>query len=235
MSETTTPNVVAEGVWQVETQINVGGGLSLPLRMTVLRSGDGLALVSPIAIDDEVAAGLAELGEVHMLLAPNLMHHTHLAAAAERYPKARLLGPAGLVKKRPDLKFDGELETSQLSEDIDAVLVAGAPKLSEVVFLHRSSRTLVVTDLVFNIAEASGMSWFFLAMVSRALGRVEQSRLLRWLTKDRAAAGRSVETILALPFDCVVPAHGDVIRTDAQAQLRAGLWWMRGEARRPSV
>jgi len=140
-----------------------------------------------------------------------------------------------LAKKCPELTFDGVLETGSLSDEIDAVQVEGAPKLSETVFLHRPSRTLVVTDLVFNIPEAKGMSWFLLTTVSRALGKVEQSRLLRWLTSDRAAAGESVKSILALPFDRVVPAHGEVIENDASAQLRAGLWWMRGESRRTTT
>ena len=180
---------IAEGVFGVQTKVKLGAGAWLPLRMTVLVDHGELTLVSPIAIDDELATKLAELGPVRTLLAPNLLHHNHVAAAKERYPDAQVLAAPGLAEKRADIEFDGTLATGPLSDELEAILIEGAPKLSEVVFLHRPSRTLVVTDLVFNIEDASGMSWLVLSVVSRALGRVEQSRLCHWLTKDRAAAG----------------------------------------------
>lgn len=226
---------IADGVFGVNTEFKLGAGVKLPLRMTVLRDGDGLALVAPIPIDDALAQELSAHGPVRHLLAPNLLHHAYVAAAQERYPEARALAAPGLADKRKDLSFDGELGTGELSEDIRTLHVQGADKLSEVVFLHRPSRTLVVTDLVFNIRDATGMSKFVLAMMSRALGRVEQSRLCRWLTTDRDATARSVEDLLALDFDRVVMAHGEVIERDAKAELTAGLWWMRGESRRPAV
>ena len=36
---------------------------------------------------------------------------------------------------------------------IDQILIEGAPKLSEVVFFHRASRSLLVSDLFFNVTE----------------------------------------------------------------------------------
>ena len=226
---------IADGVFGVDTEFKLGAGVKLPLRMTVLRDGDGLALVAPVPIDDDLASELAALGPVRTLLAPNLLHHAYIAAAQERYPEAQTLAAPGLTQKREDLSFDGELGSGQLSADIQTIHVQGADKLSEVVFLHRPSRTLVVTDLVFNIRSASGMSKLVLSMMSRALGRVEQSRLCRWLTTDRDAAGRSVEDVLALDFDRVVMAHGEVIERAAKAELTAGLWWWRGESKRPAV
>lgn len=230
-----TPRKIVDGVWEVRTRVKLGGGVSLPLRMTVLQDGDGLALISPVPINDALADSIAKLGKVHTLIAPNLLHHQHCSAAVERYPEAKLMGPPGLARKRPDLQFHGEIATGSLSNDIDAVLVDGAIKLSEAVFLHKQSMTLVVTDLVFNMPSASGLSWLLLAALSRALGKVEQSRLLRYLTDDRNATRQSIDRILDFPFERVVPAHGDVVSINARAQLKAGLWWMRGETRRPAI
>ncbi len=65
--------------------------------------------------------------------------------------------------------------------------------------------------------------------VSRAYGRVAQSRLIRTLTKDRAAAAQSVREILAWPIERLVVAHGSVVEEDALYELSAGLKWMKGE------
>lgn len=226
---------IADGVWGADTTIGIGLGAHLPLRMTVLRDDDGLLLVSPIAIDDVLAGAIAELGEVRTIVGPNLMHHKHLAAAKDRYPDARLLGAPGLADKRGDLEFDDVADSGPWSHALEARRIEGADKLSEVVLWHRPSRTLVVTDAVFNIPDASGATWLILKYLSGALGRVEQSRLIRTLTKDREATARSVEDVLAWPFDRVVMAHGNVVQTDAEAtavqKLRTGLWWWRGARR----
>lgn len=226
---------IAAGVWGAHTEVSIGLGAKLPLRMTVLADDNGLVLVSPIAIDDALADELAAVGAVHTIAAPNLLHHAHVASAAARYPTARVLGAPGLAAKRPKLPLQGELGNGALSAQIEMVHVQGADKLSEVVLFHRPSATLVVTDLVFNIHGAKGLSALMLSTLSRALGRVEQSRLCRWLTTDRSEAGRSVEALLALPFERLVMAHGDVVERDAVAQLSAGTWWMQGKTKRPDV
>lgn len=223
---------IADGVWGAETVESIGMGACLPLRMTILQDDDGLILIAPIAIDDELAAEIGAKGGVHTLIGPNLLHHRYVNAAKSRYPEARSLGAPGLAEKKPEIAFDGVLADGSISPSVEAMLVEGAKKLSEVVFLHKPSRTLVVTDLVFNIPDASGMSWFILKAFSGALGRCEQSRLCRTLTNDRAATAQSIDKLLAWSFDRVVPAHGEVVESDAPRTLEAGLWWMRGEARR---
>ena len=226
---------IADGVWGVETVVGVGLGVHLPLRMTVLRVDGGLWLVSPIAIDDALADELSALGEVHALVAPNLLHHAHVEAAKRRYPEARLLGAPGLAAKRPALPWDGAVDTGSLAGDLQGRRIEGADKLSEVVLWHVPSATLVVTDAVFNIPEARGMSWLVLEYLSKALGHVEQSRLLRRLTGDRAATAKSVAAIMEWPMQRVVMAHGDVVTEQAAAELSAGLWWWQGIERRPPV
>jgi hypothetical protein len=224
---------IAPGVLGAETSFRVAAGIRLPLRMTVLCTAGGIALVAPIPIDDALAAELAGVGPVQLLIAPNLLHHASLEAASERYPGARVLAAPGLAGKRPELRIDATLTSSDVTPEIQALHLQGVDALSEVVLPHRPSRTLVVTDLVFNVHEATGLSRLVLSLASRAFGRVEQSRLLRRLTTDRTLAAQSIEELLALPFDRVVVAHGQVIEGDARAQLSTGLWWMRGRTRRP--
>lgn len=226
---------IAPGVFGAQTKVSIGMGTHLPLRMTVLRTADGVALVAPIAIDDALAAAIAEVGEVRWILAPNLLHYASVAGAAKRYAQAEVLVAPGLGDKCGELAQYEVLRTGHVTPEIESVLLEGLDKLREVVFFHTPSKTLVVTDLVFNIREARGMSKFVLSLVSRALGKVEQSRLLRWLTTDRSAAAKSIEGVLDLPFERVVMAHGDVIEANAKAELTAGLWWMRGERARPTV
>lgn len=206
------------------------GGFRFPARMTVLPlAGDGLALLSPIPIDDALAARLSELGQVRYLIAPNLLHHLYLPAASARYPQATVLAPAALRRKRPELRIDRELEAGlppELSEALDVVRVDGAPSVDEHVFFHRATRSLVVTDLVFNMRRPEGWLAHTMLFCVGCHGRLAQSRAWRLFIKDRRAASASVERILALPAETLIMAHGDVEPHDAQRALASALRWL---------
>ena len=203
------------------------GGFRFPARMTALPlGGGGLALVSPIPMDDALMARIAALGEVRYLVAPNLFHHLYLGAAAERYPGARVLVPGALRKKRPDLRIDGGLEEplpEDLARAVEVVPVTGAPVVEEHVFFHREARALVVADLVFNVTAPRGLAAHVLLRAAGCHGKLAQSRSWRFFVKDRARAVESVARILALPFDSVVPAHGDIVTENARPALAGAL------------
>lgn len=222
---------IADGLWGLEHDLFMPGGIHFRTRMTVARlASGGLALISPVPIEDAQAAALAELGEVQLLIAPNLFHHLFFAAAAERYPDAeRLLAP-GLPDKVDGLPPSNTLDPASLpaalAADFDALLIQGVPKLNEVVFLHRPSGSLIVTDLIFNIHEWKTWITGVVLWVMRAQRRVAQSRMLRMLTKDRAAAAASAQQVLSWRFSRVVPAHGIIIEEDAHEALAGALAWM---------
>lgn len=225
---------ITDGIFGVETTFAVVPGVHLPLRMTVLVGDDGVTLVCPITIDDALAAEIAEQGTVTQILATNRFHHAFLGAAAERYPAAIVLGAPGLAEKKPKVSFHGVLEAGRVSETLTGFFIDGAKEMSEVVLLHEPTKTLIVTDLVFNVRGVKGWSKFVLNLVSRALNMVEQSRLVRRFTDDRAKAGASVEHLLTQDFDRLITAHGEVVQTDAKNELRRATWWMRGESKRPA-
>lgn len=210
------------------------GRFHLPTRMTVLPlARGGIALVSPIPIDDSLAARLATLGEVRFLIAPNVLHHLYLGAAIQRYPDASVLAPPGLHKKRPDLRLDRSLLEPlppALAESVEVQRIEGAQAVDEFVFFHRATRSLVVTDLVFNVVRPEG---WVTGLVLRLVGcyrRLGQSRAWRVFIKDRAAAADSLSRMLAWPFETLIMAHGDIVHSDAEhdprAMLTAAVRWV---------
>jgi hypothetical protein len=202
--------------------------------MTVLPLVDGgLALVSPIPIDDVLAATLDSLGEVRFLIAPNLLHHLYLDAAIRRYPRATVLAPPGLAHKRPDLRIDRTLREPlppALAESVDVQRIEGALAVDEFVFFHRATQSLVVTDLVFHVLSPEG---WLTGLVLRLVGchrRFGQSRAWRLFVKDRAAAADSLSRVLAWPFETLIMAHGDIVHSDsardARTMLAAAVRWV---------
>ena len=220
---------INEHIYGLGGDLYMPGGVHFPVRMTIVRMPDNrLWLHSPVAIDDAMAAEINKLGEVAWLVAPNLLHHLYFKKAAARWPSAKTYCSPGLESKRKDIVFDHVLNElpAEWGDAFDMLRVDGVPKINECVFLHKQSQTLVVTDLVFNIAEPRGwQSWLLLTMAG-VKGRYGQSRVWRLFTKDRKAAGRTILQMLNWNFESVVMAHGAVVRSNAKQRTREGLHWM---------
>lgn len=224
---------IATRLWGAEHDLFLPGGVHFRGRMTVAQLTDGsLVLHSPIPINDALARMLADLGPVKHIIAPNAFHHVHLTQVLARYPKAALYGPRALAVKRKDLSFtDLTSRTSaDWSEELVPLLQAGAPKFDEVVFLHATTRTLVVTDYFFNIQECRGWLTSWVLRTSGTYKKFAQSRVYRWIVKDKAQARESAEQMLAWPFERIVPAHGEVVTEHAHERAERALAWLMGPA-----
>src|SRR5262249_57228930 len=118
-----------------------------------LASG-GLWIHSPGPLQPELTAQLTALGPVQVLVAPNAMHHLYLSQNVQAFPQATVYVSPALPAKIKD-SFIYQLLSDEppplWRDDFIQHLVGGMPKLQEVAFLHCASRTLILTDLAFNI------------------------------------------------------------------------------------
>ncbi|MFL5346789.1 MAG: hypothetical protein ACJ8AT_18565 [Hyalangium sp.] len=206
------------------------GGLELGGRMTVIRLPDGgLWIHSPVRFEPAARAAVEALGPVRFLVAPNLMHHLHLKDWAVAYPEARVVALAELRRKQPELRIDVELTDTPdagYAEVISQQRLRGIPKVEEFAFLHRPSKTLLLTDVAFHIRESP--SWLTRAYLrlSGTYGKLAPTLLLKSLVKDRAALRTSLESVLSWDFERVVVCHGVVLEHGGREALREGFAWL---------
>ena len=218
-----------EDLWVVEAPLAIAGLLHIGTRMTVIRLGDDLFLHSPVALDDALRTELARHGRVRWVIAPNKVHHFFVGEYAEAFPEARLYAAPGLPEKRTDVTFHALLSDTAPPDwagRIDQILFRGAGILNEVVFCHRASRTLLLTDLAFNIRHADTLPTrlFFRAM--GVYGRFGPSRMVRATIRDKAAARESLDAILAWDFARVTVTHGVVLQGSGRRVLREAYAWL---------
>lgn len=219
---------ITTDVWSALHLMSFPGGVRMPARMTVVRlPSSGVLLHSVVPIDDAMAAEIAAIGPVMQVVAPNLLHHLHIAPCLKRYPQAKLYAPEGLARKRPDLAVHAVLEDEAppaWREVMDQIRIRGAPRLNEVVFCHRRSGTLIATDLVFNVQDPQGWATGMVLKIMGTYGKFAQSRLFQWrYAKDAEAVRASLAAILKWDFDRVLMAHGDPVEVHARDRLRAAL------------
>jgi hypothetical protein len=214
---------LAPGLHVVDLPFSIGG-MSLGTRTTVVELEPRKLLVhNPGPMDDADYEAIRAHGEVAAIVAPNAMHHLFAPKAKEAFPKAKLFGGAFLASKVPSLGVEVTLEGSPWEGVFDAVFADGAPKLSETVFIHSPSKTLVVTDVAFNVRGPKGL-WTKLCMkLTDGWERFGPTRLLASTVKDKAAFRASIDAVLERDFDRVIVSHGDVLDTGGKAALRAGV------------
>jgi len=215
---------LAPNLWVAQRPLKLAVG-DIGTRMTVIRLGDGsLFLHSPVRLDAATRQAVDALGPVGSVVAPSKVHHFFAGDYRAAYPLARLYGPPGLAEKRRDLRLDEVLsDASPLAwrNEIDQHLFRGAPYLNEVVFFHRATRTVLLTDLAFNVAanRTAGAQLFYWAV--GAAGCFGPHRFVRFLIRDHRAARTSVQHILRWDFDRVIVTHGEVLEAAGHDRFAA--------------
>jgi len=218
-------NQLGDNLWELERPLKAPG-LRINHRMTVVRLGDGSLWVhSPVECEDSIRRALGQVGVVCHLIAPSCYHDLYWPAWFEHYPEAQFHCAPGLTDEHAELPFNNVLSPDKPTPweaELPKIFVEGMPRLNEFVFVHRASRTLIVADLVFNIAATAqnSVAKLFLRL-NGIYDRIGFSRIFRSLIKDRPAFSSSLDKILAQDFDRLIPGHGNIVHTVARSALRA--------------
>jgi hypothetical protein len=221
---------IAPDLWVVETPLRFRG-IEVGRRMTVVRLASGALLIhSPAPLSPELGEALAQLGDVRFVVPASSMHgHLFMEQYRAAYPDVELFSAPGLDRKRKDLAFDGTLGDAadpRWSEDLDQAFVRGHRFVTEIVFLHRPSRTLIVGDLCFTIGESAPVAMRALARAARRYRRISPTPMFRFGLRDKPAARRSLDRILGWDFDRIVVGHGELLETGGRDALRSAYAWL---------
>ena len=222
-------------IWTVSGDaLRMYGVLPFTTRMTVvlLESG-GLWLHSPVQPTLERRRAVDRLGPVEHLVAPNKIHSLGIEPWKALYPSARVWASPGFNRRHPDIAVDAALTNdaeAPWSGEIDRCVIDGHAVLDEVAFLHRPSRTLIVTDFIQK-HDAAGETWIWRGVKRMAgiLGRDGGVPLdIRFSVRDKATMRRSIDTILGWDFDHLIIAHGHCLHGGAKEDVSRAVNWLTG-------
>jgi hypothetical protein len=224
---------LAPDLWTVDGTI-VAGGLTMPIRMTVVRlASGGLLLHSPTRMTAGLADSIAALGPVEHLVAPTVAHWVHLADWQRAFPKATTWAVPGL-RDRPQVRRSstvinqdlGEAAPPEWQDELTQTLVRGGGGFVEVAFFHRASRTLVLCDLIENLEPHKLPPATRLAMAALSGTRGTTALHVRAaVLPGGEEAKRALRGLVALEPERVIMAHGRIFEDDAARRLRQGLAW----------
>lgn len=208
-------------------------GFRYPTRMVVIRlGGDGILVISPVALTPDLKAAVEALGEVRHVVGPNSLHDLFLSEWRTVYPSARFHAAPGLRGQLPDLAFDADLTDippADWAGALEQVIVRGNRITQEVVFLHRASGTAIFTDLIQQFPRGWFKGWRALVARLDLMTEAEPAvpRKFRAAFSDRPAARASLRRILEWPTTKVLMAHGAPVERDGQAFLAQAFRWLK--------
>jgi hypothetical protein len=210
---------VTDSLWVAQIPLRTYG-LEIGTRMTVCRlcSGD-LWVHSPINPERELQQQLDLLGRVRFIIAPNRQHHFFIRDFIAAYPDALLFGSTDLPQKFPNLPFDGVLGEQPepgWSDDLDQVPIRGNIFHDEVVFFHRHSRTLIVTDLCISGHPEQPPFTRFVLWLGGVYQKPGPLLDVKLAYLDKRAARASLEKVMTWDFERMILAHGHLVNSGAK-------------------
>lgn len=210
--------------------------LPFQTRMTVVKLNDGkLWIHSPIAPNEGLFTELDALGKVAYLISPNKIHYAYIADWRKRYPHAQAWSSPGVEEraKSQNVKVEFDAPLTDMAPDLwsDEIEHKGSSVIEEVVFFHKSTKTLILTDLIENfepenIASPICRRFYRLARVTAPDGQTPIDYRMTFIGRQREAKV-SFARMLNWKPDKIVLAHGLCFFKNGTDELRRAFRWIR--------
>ena len=220
----------AEDIWLVDGPSVRAIFVSLPTRMIVVKLGDGsLWINSPVVVPRETLDEIVAIGPVRYLVAPTTFHIWRLEQWHTLFPEAQLWGPPKVSRGFAHFAFAGLLHDTPppaWAEDLEHLVFKGNYFIKEAAFLHKKSRTLMVTDFIQNYRAKDGD---LVGNIAKRAGGVLNGgvpRDIRWSFTNKKLARASLKRLLSWDFDRVIVAHGVCVDRDAKAFVEDAFRWL---------
>jgi hypothetical protein len=206
--------------------------------MTVIRLAKGdLFLHSPIPFNKALKTQLDSIGRIRHLVSPNKLHYEGMRDWKAHCPDSINWASPGVRERAREQKiavsFDrdlGESPPAEWAPEIDQCVVHGSRMLTEIVFFHRASKTVMLADLIENF-EPNKVNGLLFRTLLRFSGSAHPDgkapidlRATFWGQKARAA--EDLKRILAWHPDKVILSHGKWYEENGEAELRRAFRWL---------
>jgi hypothetical protein len=215
--------LIAPNLWIKSYPLSLLGGHQGRV-CTIVRLSSGRLIIhstAPFALAD--VAEIHALGISGWLVDSMLRHDTFSEEGRAIFPDIPYLVPPGFPKMA-DLRAQPILPAPpEWTGEVEVLRIDGMPQVEEHVFLHKPSRTLIVADLVFNFAPATGWTSFMRRTLMGVKEHPDAARVYPLQVKDRAAYNRSIEKLFTWDFDHLITGHNEPIMGNAKPLLRAAL------------
>ncbi len=219
---------IEDTLWTVQHSFTTLG-IPITSRMTLAKVNQSeWAAISVVPLTPDQIAEINRAGKVSYIIAPNNFHHLFVNDAKAYWPNAAIYIPPTLSKKRPDLAAAQRLGANELpwSKALKHVAIAGSSAIEEFAFFHVPSKSLILTDLCFNMKHPQGFRQTLFTLLTGTKGELKTSRMIKLLFKNKTALKNSLQQVLEWPFERLIVAHGEIVEESTKTKLQQSFAWL---------
>jgi hypothetical protein len=193
--------------------------MKLPVRSVIVKLSNANILISPGSRLTE--KDYKEMGNITDVIAPNLFHCGGIAKAKQFLPEAKTWGVVGVKKLKPEIKWSEILEPQKwpYNKELEMIAIQGISKINEVLFFHPETKSLIVTDLCFNIRNTKGFGPWLILNLFGTYNRFGISKFFLKYADDKKAFINSMENLLKIDFENIIVSHGENVMGGAKELL----------------
>jgi hypothetical protein len=187
-------------------------------RMTVIRLTDGrLVVYSAIALHEEEMRALEDFGTPAYLIVPSDIHRMDASAWKQRYQAMRVVAPAGARAKVEEIVPVDATDVDFGDPAVRFLTVPGTgDREAALVVETKSGTTLIVSDIIFNLANRPGLSGWLFKTIGMTADEPHLPPLIRMRrVDDKDAVRAELQRWSRLPnLNRVIVSHGSIIAAD---------------------
>lgn len=196
-------------------------GLPIGRRVTVARAASGkLVVFSPLKLTSQKLANLNGIGEVSAFVLANRLHDIGFSDYFEPFEKASFLSGVASLKDHSKWPLCEISPNTPELEGFECTLLRGMPLTQEHAFLHKASKTLILTDALFNLPTSDAFVSRLLMRIADMGGTPRPSRLFRSLIRSKTEFSSSIQKVAEWDFDRIVTGHGCTIEENSKHIFR---------------
>lgn len=225
---------VSDGIWQADGDIIKFMRMAFSIRMFIVQlDSKDFWLFSPIQPNPKLVEQVKQLvGDRKLLyiVYGNSIHHIYAEDWMKLFPEAKLGGTKELItkmdKNKRNLSFDFDINNENRmpwQDEIDHFLIDCNKFIEEVVFYHRKSKSLIITDIIQNHdVDCPGYNKKFIYRwvgISKTNGGGIPSDYkmgFKWPFGNKQKAKETLRKALVWEFDKILITHGLSITENAR-------------------
>ncbi|NOX92258.1 MAG: hypothetical protein GXP18_07360 [Gammaproteobacteria bacterium] len=211
---------ITENIFIDEYSVKIMPGVHFPVNSSFIElEKNTLMIISPGPFKQKMIQEIIAKYSTVYCVAPNAFHHKYLKNFNDLFPEIDIYGPLALTKKQPWLS--GKiLNLDSLAEKLKGQIllfpILGNSLLNETVFYCHRSKSLIVTDLFFNMRNPMPLGRKWILSLVGAKNKIGQSKLIKKSIKDKEAYVRSVKPLHKLDCQRIIVGHGHIVEEPAE-------------------
>lgn len=216
----------ADDLFMLRGSIKMNPLVRITRNMGIIRNGDELSLINPVRVNAKVEAQIEKLGKIKHVIRLGAFHGVDDPYYVEKYSAQMWAQPGGTTYTEP--KIDKELDSiAPLPFDKGEIFeFAGTTQPECALLINRGRGVLFTCDAIQNYGDYSYNNIpakILMPLIGFPRTTIVGPMWLKYQTPEGESLESEFRRLLGLRFDCLLAAHGTLLKTGAHEAVERAI------------